>query len=174
VSVVLWMSVAWSVWTVSDRPFPSRSKRRGHDAIGYADALDLLALSARRGAPLDEMVARCVRYLPPRQADCLAPVVVAFSRGASAGDAVGMANLDAGSPLALALRSLVEQAHGGGGLEVELRRLAADSRQLESSAVASAARRLSVWLSGPLVVCHLPAFVLIAVVPALLPDFGVL
>ncbi len=165
-SVLLWASVAWCAWAWLG---PRRQRSVPTAPNRTADIVDLLALSARRGASFHESLDRCVRYVPPTDSQILSPLVAALGRGLCVRGAVDLLALDAADPLAVALEALADAADRGGSLVAELDRVGADVRRLESLDVAARARRMSVWLTAPLVLCHLPAFLLVAVVPALLP-----
>ena len=137
-------------------------------AIALPDAIELIVVAVRAGrSPTD-----AVRAAAPLSAAVLDEAFDAFDhrvhRGASFadglaafGDAIGtnarplvdaMSTADRyGLPLAPVLDRLVDEARA------ERRRYAA-----------RAARRLPVALSFPLVACSLPAFVLLAIVPAVL------
>ncbi|MCP3936263.1 MAG: hypothetical protein GY708_12930 [Actinomycetia bacterium] len=165
-SVLLWASVCWCVWAWLA---PPRQRFRRTAPQRTADIVDLLALSARRGASFHESLDRCVRYVTTTDSQILAPLVSALDLGVSVRGAVDLATLDPSDPLAVALEALADAADRGGSLVDELDRVGADVRRLESLDVATRARRMSVWLTAPLVLCHLPAFLLVAVAPALLP-----
>ena len=148
----------------------AHSRRRVAAArrAAFPDTVELIVIAVRSGRSPTEAVGVAASL----SAGVLAPAFEAFAhrlhRGAafadalaSFGDVVGptarpfvdaMATADRyGLPLAPVLDRLVDEARA------ERRRQAAE-----------AARRLPVALSFPLVVCSLPAFVLLAIVPAVL------
>ena len=55
----------------------------------------------------------------------------------------------------------------GAAVGDDLERLRVDVVQLDTGHAAAAARRMAVWQTGPLVLCHLPAVVVIAIAPHL-------
>lgn len=177
---MLLAGVGWAIWAwlppaLRKRVVTGLRRSRGRPALRACEAsdlIDLLALSARRGASLGESLGRCVRFSPPERSELLRPVERALALGTSATDAVRLAAIDPATPLGLALDALADAAASGRPLAAELDRIGADLRRLDSQELTARARRLSVWLSGPLVMCHLPAFALIAVVPSLLAVFG--
>lgn len=63
-------------------------------------------------------------------------------------------------------RSMARAVAGGAPLADSLARLAGEVRQAQRAAAQEAAHRAGVRMVGPLVVCALPAFVLVGVVPA--------
>lgn len=145
-----------------------RARRRRRDIVAtLPEALDLVIVSIEAGRlPLDAL-----RVLHP----VLPPVI-----GTAFGDVV--ARVDRGERFALALTTLpdhlgpeilsfvealvhTEQAGLAFGPAVE--RLADDARHHRRRRAEAAARELPVRLSFPLVLCTLPSFVLVAIVPVL-------
>jgi tight adherence protein C len=143
-------------------------QRRQHDDTELPEAVDLLVLAIRQGL----LPAAAIREIAP------------FTTGAvrTAMDAT-VARLDGGDRFADAITSLPDvlgpQAHlladgfaaadrDGLPLAPVLERLAADARQMRRRRFDERARRLPVRLAVPLVLCTLPSFALLTVVPLLL------
>ena len=137
----------------SDRSQPARTskerRRRGREVqIVFQDRYSSLDPRQRVCDSLDEVLRRAT--LGERLGDAL-----------SALDALG----DPALPLAAALRGA---ARHGAPLTDALERVAVDARVLRRRRAEEDARRLPVQLLFPLVLCVLPAFGLLAVVPLLL------
>ena len=144
------------------------NNRRRQIATDYPDALELLVLSIGAG------------YLPSQATVAVTPFVPESIRGAVV--AVGEA-MEGGSRFAEALRELTDHLgpiadplvdsltaadRYGLPLAPVLERLAHEARQQRRRAADAAARELPVRLAIPLVLCTLPSFVLLAIVPLLL------
>ena len=142
------------------------SRRRSGAAgrTGVADVLDLLALGLRRGLSLTEAVEVVVRLGPPRHRPMMR--VVAARRRLGAPMDLVLADLP-NSPITTVLTDLDAAERWGTDLAGELDRVRADVVRLDDAVLARAARRAAVWQLGPLVCCHLPAFVLVGIVPVL-------
>jgi hypothetical protein len=109
-----------------------------------------------------------------------APIAPAFAEvqrrvdcGVRLGDALDALEVlgEAVHPLLAAIRST---AFDGTSLLPALERVAADSRMIRRRRAEQLARRLPVQLLLPLVLCVLPAFALLAVVPLVAASLGAL
>jgi len=137
-----------------------------------ADTVDLLVLGLRTGLlplpALRELLDDCPESVRP----ALAAVLAEVDDGARLGDAIRrFPTLVASnhSPLAgLVADQLVAAEIHGLPLAPVLDRLASDTRDRRRRDLEAAIRRLPVRLALPLVLCTLPSFVLVAVVPLLL------
>ncbi len=163
-----WFAVAVAV-AAGLEPTVSRHRRdrRGRDRVlgELPDVVDLLALTTSAGLTVRQSVATVAGYGE-------GPVYRAFARldaRVSAGGRLGE-TLDllpdwvgpAGRPLA---RALAEAVHYGTPLGPALERLGSDLRSQRRRDAEVVARRVPVRLLFPLVLCILPAFALITVVP---------
>jgi Flp pilus assembly protein TadB len=143
-------------------------RRRHHDDTELPEAVDLLVLAIRQG------------LLPAAAIREIAPFTTGVVRTAMD---ITVDRLDHGERFAEAITSLPEllgpQAHpladgfaaadrDGLPLAPVLERLAADARQMRRRRFDERARRLPVRLAVPLVLCTLPSFALLTVVPLLL------
>ncbi len=160
------LAAAGAAWWLP-RWWAHRGRRRVEAAIAdeLPDALDLLTLAVEAGCNL-HLALELVSPLAGRAiGGPLADVQARVARG----DALGVA-LDALRPVA-ALRGLagclVDAERFGSPLIEPLQRLAAEARATRRRRAEEAARRLSVTLLFPLVLCVLPAFGLLTVVPVL-------
>jgi len=141
---------------------------RSSVASGSSDTLDILALGVRRGLGLRDVVALGARH-SISSGSALAEIVALLDRGVEAQDAVRQSAIAPQTSLGIVLVALASAVSSGVRLDAELDRVRADVQLLDTNATAAAARRMSVWQSGPLVLCHLPAFVLVGVAPTVLP-----
>jgi tight adherence protein C len=113
-------------------------------------------------------VAAVVPHVPEPVRSAFAEVARRVVDGARFADAIEWLPHDLG-PAALPLAdSLAAADRDGLPLAPVLDRLAADARHQRRRRTEAAARQLPVRLSLPLVLCTLPSFVLLAVVPLLL------
>jgi tight adherence protein C len=147
---------------------PSRRRSSEARAVALPDAIELIVVSIRAGRSPSE----AVREAAPLAADCLGPAFAAFEhrshRGAGFADAL-VAFGEVVGPVSLPLVEAMAHADRYGlPLTPVLDRLVDEARSERRRHAASAARRLPVSLSFPLVTCSLPAFVLLAIVPAVL------
>lgn len=137
-----------------------------------ADTVDLLVLGLRAGLlplpALRELVDDC----PPSVAPALAAVLSDVDHGIRLGDALRrLPALVAPAHVALAqlvADQLIAAEIHGLPLAPVLERLATDTRDRRRRDLEAAIRRLPVRLALPLVLCTLPSFVLVAVVPLLI------
>lgn len=132
--------------------------------------LDLLGACLSGGAALQSAAAPVARAVGGPAGDRLARVATALAVGTPAPAAwallagpPGRAGED--DPLGPASRALSRSADAGTRVADVLARLAEDERRRSRSRGVAAARRAGVLAVAPLGLCHLPAFVLLAVVP---------
>ena len=149
--------------------------RLDHDAISRAlpDVVDLLRLGVLAGLTSHQLLPAVLDVLPDEVAPTFAEVQRRVDLGVRLGDALdALDDLgDDAHPLVAAMRST---AFDGTPLLPALDRVAADTRLLRRRRAEQDARRLPVRLLLPLVLCVLPAFVLLAVVPLVAASFGAL
>lgn len=171
-SVVL---IAWAMADACGRlpEIRGRSTKRPPCAGGVADVLDVLALGVRHGLDLRDTLALASRHRDGDIGRSLAEIVHLLDRGASADDAVARCQTEPGAALSIVLAAMASSATTGVGLVAELDRVRVDVLRFDTDNTAAAARAMSVWQTAPLVLCHLPAFVLVGVAPTLMPIFGI-
>jgi tight adherence protein C len=165
-------AVAWGV--------PSVRVRRRTDSRDAAvravlpDVVDLFRLAVGAGLSVHQ----CVEVVAPRAPDPVGVVLHEVRRQVALGVRLGdaLAELDDLGDAARPLTSaLVGAARYGSPLTLALDRVVVDARLLRRRRAEERARRLPVQLLFPLVMCVLPAFGLLAVVPLLagaLPSLG--
>ena len=141
--------------------------------VTMPDAVDLLRVAADAGLPPIVAVDAVAERAPPPWNLALAAVAAQVQRGRLFADAVtelGTACGDPGRRLAVVLRG----AGDGADLALGLDRLAIDARDLRRRRTEEHARRVPVRLLAPLVLCALPAFVLLALAPLVAGAFEAL
>ena len=158
-------AIAWAVPS-----WRERSARRSYDRLVRAtlpDVVDLFRLAVGAGLSVHQAIDAVTPCAAEPVRSTLEEVRRRVGLGARLGDALeGLDALgDPVLPLAAALRGA---ARHGAPLSVALDRVAADARVLRRRRAEEEARRLPVQLLFPLVLCVLPAFGLLAVVPLLL------
>jgi tight adherence protein C len=134
----------------------------------YPDALDLLVLSIRAGYLPAQAVAEIARFLPESLRRSFAAVDEEMRRGVRFADALNQLHLQLGAIAQPLVDSLSSAERYGLPLAPVLERLAFEARQQRRRESDAAARELPVRLAMPLVLCTLPSFVLLTIVPLLL------
>lgn len=133
---------------------------------GVSDLLDLLAFSAHDGSDARDALATAHRWGSEPIATELGRAVERIDRGHAVSEA--LAAVSTRDPVVRFVLSAVADADAGlESLVSELERVRVDVLQIDSATVAAGARRMAVWQAAPLVLCHLPAVVLIAIAPTL-------
>lgn len=134
------------------------------------DAIDAVVLAIRAGCTPYQALEVLVPVLPAPFGPACAEVLQRHRNGARFAQAVEALVEHTGERTRLLALALA--ADDGLALGPRLESLAADARAERRRAAEGAARRLPVTLSFPLVVCVLPAFVLVTVVPLLVGALG--
>lgn len=137
-------------------------------SASYPDALDLLVLSIRAGYIPAQAIIEITPFLPPALRAAFVAVDEAMRSGSRFAEALQELHVRLG-PIAQPLTDSLSSADRYGlPLAPVLERLAFEARQHRRREADATARELPVRLSVPLVLCTLPSFVLLAVVPLLL------
>jgi tight adherence protein C len=139
----------------------------------FPDAVDLLVVAADAGVPPVVAVGAVALRAPPPWDDALLAVAGRVERGSLFAAALAELPARCGDP-GRRLASVLRAAAEGAELAVALDRLASDARDLRRRRAEHAARRVPVRLLAPLVLCALPAFVLLALVPLVAGAFEAL
>jgi Flp pilus assembly protein TadB len=162
--VVVIGAVFWRRWSSARRV--ARNTRQ--ISTDFPDALDLLVLSIRAGYLPAQAVVEITPFLPHQ----LQPAFTAVSDAMQHGDRFADALVALRSHLGPIAQPLVDSLSAadryGLPLAPVLERLAFEARQQRRRDGDAAARELPVRLAMPLVLCTLPSFVLLAIVPLLL------
>jgi tight adherence protein C len=150
----------------------SRVRHRAHIARRIAhdfpDALDLLVLSIRAGYLPAQAVVEVVPFLPHPLRLSFVAVGEAMQRGERFADALTQLRTQLGPIAQPLVDSLSAADRYGLPLAPVLERLSLEARQQRRREADATARELPVRLAMPLVICTLPSFVLLAIVPLLL------
>lgn len=158
---------------ISARRWPVRRRtaaRREESAL--PDAIDLFVLAVRAGHLPTAAVNVVLPHLAPSLQPAFREVAYAVRNGARLADALSLLPLRLGPMAAPLADSLIAADRYGLPLAPVLDRLADEARQHRRRLADASARQLPVRLSLPLVLCTLPSFVLLAVVPLLLAAFS--
>jgi len=137
-------------------------------ASDFPDALDLLVLSIRAGYLPAQAVVEICPFLPLHLRVAFDSVGTAMERGQRFADALGRLPATLGPVAQPLVDSLSAADRYGMPLAPVLERLSSEARQQRRRDSDAAARELPVRLAIPLVLCTLPSFVLLAIVPLLL------
>lgn len=141
--------------------------RREREIIdGLPDVIDLFRLAAGAGLTVRHAVDAVSTHVDGLYGDALAEVRRQAQLGVGLADALDVLRTlgDPVLPFHLALVSCVRE---GAPLASPLERVSAEARQIRRRATEERVRRLPVQLLFPLVLCILPAFGLLTVVPLL-------
>lgn len=132
------------------------------------ETLDLVIVCIEAGhLPLDAL--RLLHpVLPPVIGDAFADVVARVDRGERFGSALGSLPERLGPSSLTFVDALIQTDRAGLAFGPAVERLADDARDHRRRLAEAAARELPVRLSFPLVLCTLPSFVLVAIVPLLI------
>lgn len=150
----------------------SRARRRARTvrriAHDFPDALDLLVLSIRAGYLPAQAIVEITPFLPYSLRPSFTAVRETMDRGDRFADALRVLRAELGSIAQPLVDSLAAADRYGLPLAPVLERLSFEARQQRRREADATARELPVRLAIPLVVCTLPSFVLLAIVPLLL------
>ena len=143
------------------------ARRRAVEAA-MPDVVELLVLCIQAGCSPVQAVLAVAARAPPVVAPPFADVELRLHRGQSLAEALGALDSSTG-PLGRELaRAIAAADRDGQPVTPVLDRLALDARAARRRLGEADARRLPVRLTFPLVLCTLPAFVLLAIAPAVL------
>ena len=151
-------------WSAMQR----RARAANQISAAFPDALDRLVLSIRAGYLPAQVIGEITPYLPAALRPSFSAVDRALQRGARFADALAQLRMQLGSIAQPLVDSLSAADRYGLPLAPVLERLSFEARQQRRRDTDAAARELPVRLALPLVLCTLPSFVLLAIVPLLL------
>jgi tight adherence protein C len=137
-------------------------------AAKFPEALDLLVLSIRAGYLPAQAIGEITPYLPTALRPSFSAVDQALQQGDRFADALDQLRIRLGPIAQPLVDSLAAADRYGLPLAPVLERLSLEARQQRRRDTDAAARELPVRLALPLVLCTLPSFVLLAIVPLLL------
>ena len=168
VSPVVAVPAAALTWAVPATRARARRLARDREVrTALPDTVDLFRLAVGAGLSVHQAVDAVAHHAPAPVAATLAEARRRVDLGERLGDALEVLD-DLGDPALALTAALRGAARYGSPLGAALERVAADARVLRRRRAEEDARRLPVQLLFPLVLCVLPAFGLLAVVPLLL------
>lgn len=151
-------------------------RRRGDQEAAALDDLvgtvELTAAVIGSGGTVGAALAGLAEHGPERVAPAFARVVERRRNGLLLADALAPASHDLGPAFHPFVGALLVSASGGAPVGLLLQRLGDDADAARRRSVEVRARRLSVTLLPPLVLCHLPALVLGALAPVVIVAIG--
>jgi tight adherence protein C len=154
--------------TVSSRTVSGGERRRAAALAGLPDVIELIVVAVRAGCTPASAIGVIAPAAPGPLRPVLAEVEHRLHRGQRLADALTAITEALGPTAAGFVDALATCDRYGLALGPVLDRLADEIRIERRRQVERQARTLPVKLSFPLVVCTLPSFVLLAIVPAVL------
>ena len=148
------------------------ARQRRTIAAAYPDAIDMVVLGVRAGLLPSAAMAAATEYVPAAVRPAFTAVAARVDRGDRFADALLELDAHIGGDARPLIDSFAAADRYGLPLAPVLERLATEARQQRRRVADTAARQLPVRLSLPLVLCTLPSFVLLAIVPLLLGAFS--
>lgn len=149
-----------------------RLRRAAVIRSAYPDAIDLVVLAIRAGLLPPAALDAAATHLAEPVRSAFADVGARRAGGERFADALAALTDALGDTARPMVDSLAAADRYGLPIAPVLERLAAEARADRRRAADAAARQLPVRLAGPLVVCTLPSFVLLAIVPLLVGAFS--
>ena len=143
------------------------ARRRWAVVDAVPEAADLLALSVAGGLTVPPALPAAARWSPDPVGPALAVATAAIDLGRPAGDALEDLAAELGPPARPLIDVLLASERYGAPLAAGLERVAREARLERRRRGEERARRVPVLLLFPLVLCVLPAFGLLTVVPLL-------
>ncbi len=148
-----------------------RSKARGRvDAVrrGLPEVVDLLVLGVGAGLTVRHALALSVEWMPPPFSTAFAEAIRRSAAGEAFSDSLEATVVVLGASIRPLITVLVAAERDGAALVPALQRASDEARRRRRVEAEEAARRVPVMMLFPLVLCVLPAFALLTVVPVLL------
>lgn len=178
------VAVVTTFWTLRPRPhrtfdpprspraplLPGVAARRTQRAAerAYPDAIEMIVLAVRAGYLPAAALNMATPYLAPAIRPAFADVRTRVEGGERFADALAALPAALGPMAAPLADSFASADRYGQPIAPVLERLATEARQHRRRQADIRARQLPVRMSLPLVLCTLPSFILLAVVPLLL------
>ena len=163
---VLGAGIGLAVWVAPHRR-RARQRRQQQAAVAeeMPEVVDLLRLAVSSGLNVHLAVAAVGERLSGPVGRGLATAAHQAQAGTRLADALEPLPGTVGEPVRPLVRVLVDGDRYGTDLEPALQQVAADSRLLRRRQAEDHARRLPLRLLLPLVICILPAFILLTLAP---------
>jgi len=151
-------------------PLPHRRRRAREQHLDrvFPDLLELFVVTVQAGAFPFEAIGDLRPMVDPVLGEALDAVIARVERGDRFADALD-ALVEHLGPRALTLASTIAAAERSGlPLAPSIERIADEARQHRRRQAEASARELPVRLTFPLVLCTLPSFILVSIVPLLI------
>ncbi len=165
------MPIAMAALLKRWRPLAQARRDRAAVTASLPDATDLLLVAIHAGLTPELALQRLLTYLDGPLREAVEQVFARLENGERFGDALDALIDTLGEPARPLVAALTGSERYGLPLGPALDVVATISRDQRRRAAETAARKLPVRLSFPLVLCILPAFIVLTVVPAI---FGAL
>lgn len=173
ISVWLTLLIVVGAWAAASARRRSGARRRaGRVADDLPDVVDLFALAAGSGLTVTLSVEAVARHAAGPIGHALAAAVRRQQLGERSADALARLPEEAGEAVRPLTNALVASERYGTALVPALEALAEEVGRQRRRRAEERARRAPVKLIFPLVLCSLPAFALLTVVPLLLSTLG--
>ena len=151
------------------------NQRQGQSIIGdLAEVIDLFLLGTSAGLTVWLTLEEVSKHAQGQLGETLRDAVHRVNLGTSLTETLDWLSHQHNGQLRLLTRPLIEAERYGVALEPSLLRAREEARQLRRRQAEIAARRVPVKLMFPLVLCILPAFGLLTVVPQLVSTLNLL
>ena len=131
------------------------------------DTVELLILILQAGSAPAQAIRELRHSVDPVLVDAFDRVIAQLDRGHRLADALGVLVADLGPSIRSVVDAIATADRYGLELTTVLERRGTEARIDRRRSADTDARKLSVRLTFPLVICILPAFVLLAIAPAL-------
>jgi tight adherence protein C len=146
--------------------------RRERSEAAVADLAEILILLLQAGLHPIQAIRIAIDYVDPILLTPLAAVTHRLDRNERFGDALDELHHHLGTAAWPVVDAIATADRYGLELAPALERIGLEVRASRRRQAEAAAKRLSVSMTIPLVVCILPAFILLAIVPALVSALG--
>jgi len=159
----------WLIVAVGRLATPRRLRRRRRQQVvlGLPETVDLARIVVSSGATVSETVDVLARGAPEPYAAAFAAAATEVRQGVRLAEALPVVIKLVGDPARGLVRALLSGERDGVPVGPLLERVRVEALRVRRHELEVAARRLPVLLLFPLVLCVLPAFVLLTVVPLL-------
>ncbi len=154
-------------WPRVRRVLQQRHERAAIDAA-FPDAIEMLVLVVRAGMTPHQAVVMLTERAPASVRPAFVEVERRRTRGATLADALGALPDIIGPGANVVADTLAMAERYGTPIAEALEQLSVDVRERRVRQAEAEARKLPIRMSFPLVMCTLPSFVLIAILPAVL------
>ena len=151
------------------------NQHKDQNIVGdLAEAVDLFLLGTSAGLTVWLTLEEVAKHMQCPLGETLREAVRRVNLGNSLAETLDWLSHQHNGQLRLLTRPLIEAERYGVALEPSLLRARDEARQLRRRQAETAARRVPVKLMFPLVICILPAFGLLTVVPQLVSTLNLL